>query len=383
MSIRPDVQKWDLDQWQKMFERIYKQKNTRYSPPDICYRLLEEVGELVYPIKQVHLNNIGWQLPDVFAWLCALVSKMDEHARVSNIIWTKFHKGCPGCKKIEDCSCVDIFEAIEKQIEIPKEKKSKTLFELHKPNTVDDWQIFLTKIYGRRNVALDPMILLARLIEDIGDIARMIRKKESFINMHSKIASAFAWLFGICNRFSFSYEDYMSFSLSEITWNKYSDMCAKCHSRPCECPAPISRIFISFSKELEDEEKYLKGKIETDLNLDVISFPCFEDIWVPKGIMNQAFYLINTCDAAIILVGSEFSPKVYAEFLECDYRLDRNNIFFGIKVADKRDQQTTEFIKEIKTQHIYDTFQNEQELTDCMVTRIQKAIEKFKEVEEK
>lgn len=378
--LRPDVEKWDLDRWQDMFRRIYHVRNSRYSPQDICYRLLEEVGELVYPIKQIHLRDIAWQISDIFAWLCAIVSKLDEKATVSQLLWSKFRHGCPKCKRFEDCSCPDIIEALESQVE-PSIKKEATIFEPQKPRTMDDWQLFFHKIYGKKNVSVDSMMLLARLIEDIGDIAGMIRKRRTFNEISSKIASSFAWLFGICNRFSYSYERYLSFRLSEITWRKYPDICARCHTRPCECPTPIYRVFISYPQELNKNKEFLKQEIESKLNLKVVCFPHFENIWVPNGIMNQAFYLINTCDAAIILVGNRFSPKVYAEFLEAHYRLDKNNIFIAVKEENKKDTQTLNFIEEIKNIFIYDEFLNNDELSQKIINKLKTAIEKFREWE--
>ena len=380
--LRPDVEKWSLDKWQEMFKRIYNEKNSRYSPQEICFRLLEEVGELVYPIKQIHLTEIAWQIPDIFAWLCAVVYKLDEKITISNILWNKFRRGCPGCKRFEDCSCGDIIDALKKQVEPPVEKQA-TIFEQHKPTTMDDWQLFLQKIYERRNATLDPISLLARLIEDIGDVAGLIRKKGDFVDINSKIASSFAWLFGICNRFSYSYEKYLSlsFRLSEITWNKYSDICAKCHNRTCECLAPINRVFISYPGELNAEVEFLKQEVEKSLNLKVVCFPHFKDIWVPKGIMNQAFYSINTCEAAVILIGNRFSAKVYAEFLEAHYRLEKNNIFIAVKRGNEKDTKTFKFIEEIKTQYIYDEFTDKKELSRKIINKLETAIKKFKEWE--
>ena len=165
--------------------------------------------------------------------------------------------------------------------------------------------------------------------------------------------------------------------LSDLTWQKYPDTCASCHKNPCICPAPISYIFISYPEELGNEKDLLKTRIEERLHLQVVSFPEFQNVSIPEGIMNRAFQLINTCDAIVVLIGSGFSPSVYAEFLEADYRLEHDNIFVGVKNGQK-DAQVLSFIERIKSRYIYDVFNNTDELNNKILSRLRVAINKFK-----
>lgn len=376
-ALRQDVEKWSLDKWQQMFDSIYGKRNAVLSTERAWYRMLEEIGELVLPVKQQTIQEIQWQLPDVFAWLCTLVVKSGS-AKLSDTLWKKFQLGCPGCKREQDCACADIPEALDKSNLQPVTPSAQLPF--GQPVTLDEWQAFFKRLYGKRNAQQDPMWLLGRMIHDIGQTSRLLRLRAPQEQIDSKLASVFAWLVGICNRYSASFPgERGELRLSEITWEKYPDYCAKCHSRPCGCHSPITRVFISFPAELKEAKDLLGQKIEEELKLRVYSFPNFS-VYVPKGIMNEAFFQIAHSDAVVVLLGASFSAPVYAELLQALYHLDANRVFVAIQEVDKRDEQLESLIQELRYTHIYDWFKAKEELVQKVLPRLHDEIERYTEM---
>lgn len=382
-TTRPDVVQWTLDRWQMMFNDIYGEKNKVLEMELIWHRMLEEIGELVIPMAGQVIGGIEWHLPDIFAWLCALTSRLPGTTSLDDIAWTKFRHGCPRCRKMEDCSCPTVTEALAARPAPPPEKEQLELLpEIPHPRTLDDWQDFFARLYGTRNSDVPPILLLGRMLDDISKVSRLFRIRAAQKDIEDKIASVFAWLLGVCNRYSIirgAREE--AFRLSDITWAKYPDLCAICHKSPCQCPSPITTVFLSWPSELQKERDVLEKEIAERLRLKVIAFPKLKKVHVPFGIMWEVFREISTADAAVVLLGERFSPKVYAELLQASYRLGRDHVFVAIREPKERDEKVAELINEVQATHIYDQFQSEEELVQKIIARLDNLARAYREAE--
>jgi len=81
-----------LKEWQKMFGHVFEQRNTRVPLTDIWLHLMEEAGEVAEDLRKEDLRALSYDLPDVFAWLCAFANKFG--VELDEIAWYKFPAIC-------------------------------------------------------------------------------------------------------------------------------------------------------------------------------------------------------------------------------------------------------------------------------------------------
>jgi NTP pyrophosphatase (non-canonical NTP hydrolase) len=102
-----------------------------------------------------------------------------------------------------------------------------------------DWQLFFGKMYGARNLEIKKVAfgnnsvaflrgyVLAKITEDMGNLAEVTRENEKDPAKTKKyIASVLAWLFALSNE--------LGFQLSDVTFKKYPGICPYCE-RPNNC----------------------------------------------------------------------------------------------------------------------------------------------------
>jgi len=92
-----------IDEFQKLIESIYFERDNARGLGGTFMWFTEEVGELAAAIRSGDVENLHEEFADVFAWLVSLASisgiRMDEAIR-------KYAEGCPYCKKAP-CVCSD------------------------------------------------------------------------------------------------------------------------------------------------------------------------------------------------------------------------------------------------------------------------------------
>jgi hypothetical protein len=328
-ALRKDVEGWSLEQWQNVFFSVYGLRNAAWSCDRLWNRMLEEIGELVVPMARFYIPDIRWHLPDIFAWLCSASRRLSSKS-LDTIVWEKFGKGCPHCKKHSECTCQDVGAAISTAETGIGRTAPAELFDLHQPENLDAWQTFFGNLYGRRNLNSEPLFLLGRLTEDVGRVSRMLRLRQEGEPVESMLASIFAWLCGICNRYSASYGKETAFRLSEIVYEKYKDECAACHARPCTCKTPLQRVFMCWPLSLHDAGQSLCGHIQTLKGVAVVQAEFTEKAYAFSELLRLSD-ASEHADAYVALVESGDTCQLFATVLGAARNKGSENLFIAAK----------------------------------------------------
>ena len=329
-------------------------------------RLIEEVAELVEPMEKEKIREIENGIPDLFAWMMAFTRRTQTDLQAA--AWEKFRRGCPSCGMPYDCMC-----GLAENGSLKPTKRDPTVESFRRePTSLDEWQTYFRELYGRANEQYRPLALLTKFTQDIGNVARLLRKRAPGDQIKSKVASVFAWLLAICNRYSATGKG--EFKLSELVWKKYESRCPACIHSPCKC-VRLASLFISYASELESEMNELKRLAEREFGLKVYVFPDLGPDFSRSGRMPAAFDAIAQADAAIILLGRTFSPRVYAETIEIFHRKFREYVLPYVREEGQRDKEISDLIAEIRMIHKYTTFRNPEELSELVKRDLERARE--------
>jgi NTP pyrophosphatase (non-canonical NTP hydrolase) len=96
-----------LEEWQRMFQAIYGNVNKVVPRSAIGFHLMEEISEVAKEIRYGNRENCKAELADVFAWIMAMVMKIQLDFRefsFSDALWEAYPGICKICKK-ERCTC--------------------------------------------------------------------------------------------------------------------------------------------------------------------------------------------------------------------------------------------------------------------------------------
>jgi NTP pyrophosphatase (non-canonical NTP hydrolase) len=86
-------------------------------------------------------------------------------------------------------------------------------------------QRLMLHTYGERDAARGTAATLAWLTEELGELARAVRKGTPEDQLH-ELSDVLAWLASLANQLGLSLEEAMA---------RYADGCPKCHATPCQC----------------------------------------------------------------------------------------------------------------------------------------------------
>jgi len=91
-----------IEEFQKLIERIYYERDAARGLAGTHMWFCEEVGELTRALRRDTRDELEGEFADVFAWLSTLASiaKIDLQAAVEK----KYGKGCPRCLGTP-CTC--------------------------------------------------------------------------------------------------------------------------------------------------------------------------------------------------------------------------------------------------------------------------------------
>ena len=308
--------RWKLSDWQEMFEAIYGYRNKASSEVYIWFRLLEEVGELVRETRYKNREGIKYHLPDILAWICAYCSI--KEFGLNKIIVDRYKEGCPWCKSVK-CICPPgklayiPAKSIKKTKKIAKKKVSgdPALFD-KSIWTLKDWENEFEEIYGERNNPLEWLQVAARLTEQAGYVAKTIRQREETYVLKQGLADVFAWTIAVFNSLKATgLEGDVQFA--DYVFDKYPNWCPKCRQRPCQCPAPIVRVFVSsVMNETVNERLSAKQILQEERFIPVM----FED-FKGKFFFDQeaeALKHLQESDLILLILDNTITPPVFTEF---------------------------------------------------------------------
>jgi NTP pyrophosphatase (non-canonical NTP hydrolase) len=294
----PDL---SLEEWLTKFGRIYGKRHDKHTTEYMISRLVEEVAELVSPMES--RSDLGPGLADVFSWTCSLAYKLNLD--LAALAWQKYGKNPP---KGDGRSIV-------------------ALSEFSQPQSLKEWQRFVSRLYQQENATLSPMNALVALMKDVGDLAMVNRERAPSDQITSKLAAILAW--------TLTLSELLRLDLSQVVYEKYDDHCPVCHQATCDTDIchPLVNMFVSFGDEVKDEEKYAI--------LDTIGKYGFRAVLSKSREMSStkdlstSFDLISKCDAACLILSDDASPKRIGyeqifEILVCYATLSKGNVWiFG------------------------------------------------------
>ena len=87
-------------------------------------------------------------------------------------------------------------------------------------------QHLMAETYGRRDEERGVTATLAWLTEELGELARAVRKGDRREQLH-ELGDTLAWLASLANQLDLSLDEAVA---------RYEGGCPKCGRRPCGCP---------------------------------------------------------------------------------------------------------------------------------------------------
>jgi NTP pyrophosphatase (non-canonical NTP hydrolase) len=230
---------WNLDEWVEYFDSIYGAKNKGASDQEIWLHAVEEVGELAEDFRkyQIHarpgskgkMEGVLVNVPDTFAWLCALTKK--KRGSLQDMVWNKFPNMCTYCRAEKDCICI-AYSLKESDTERDKNLAQCRQNRKDEPKNMEQWQRMFHTIYGNVNHLQSLDQIAHHLMEEVGEVAKEIRLGRG-PELQEEIADVFAWLIGIILKAeSMSGKD---IHLEDLIWERFPNMCPYCKSNPCKC----------------------------------------------------------------------------------------------------------------------------------------------------
>ena len=86
-------------------------------------------------------------------------------------------------------------------------------------------QQLMLETYGDRDYARGTAATIAWLTEEVGELARAVRKGSKEEQLH-ELSDVLAWLASLANQLGLSLDDAVA---------RYAEGCPKCSARPCQC----------------------------------------------------------------------------------------------------------------------------------------------------
>jgi NTP pyrophosphatase (non-canonical NTP hydrolase) len=90
---------------------------------------------------------------------------------------------------------------------------------------LDTFQSLMASTYGERDRARGIAPTIAWLTEEVGELARAVRKGDRDSQLH-EVGDVLAWLASLTDQLGLSLEDAAA---------RYAEGCPRCRGRPCAC----------------------------------------------------------------------------------------------------------------------------------------------------
>ena len=91
---------------------------------------------------------------------------------------------------------------------------------------LDEFQQLMADTYGERDRARGIDATVAWLAEELGELARAVRKGTRAEQLH-EVGDVLAWLASLTDQIGLSLDDAAA---------RYASGCPRCHAVPCSCP---------------------------------------------------------------------------------------------------------------------------------------------------
>jgi NTP pyrophosphatase (non-canonical NTP hydrolase) len=279
-----------LDDWLRKFGRMYGKRHEKHTTEYMISRLVEEVAELVNPMESQDRAQISQSLADVFSWTCSIAVKLNID--LSTVTWEKYGTNAPRPRSMDSATTVQ-----------------GSLQSFSHPNSLHDWQVFISKVYQAENQRLSPMNALVAMMKDVGDLAMIQRKRDPQTELTLKLSAILAWTLTIAQL--------LQLDLSEVVGEKYDDRCPSCGKEICDTDVchPFETMFVSFGRNTTDEEKYVVLDSAAKRGFKTLVNPA-PDLESTSELSNSVD-LINNSDVACIVLSTRGSSN---EDLKSSYR---------------------------------------------------------------
>ena len=277
-----------LDEWLTKFGRIYGKRHDKHTTEYMISRLVEEIAELVNPMESQDNSLIAPSLADVFSWTCSLAYKLNID--LSGLAWQKYGKNAP-------------------RPNWSRELAQASIADYSQPNTLGEWQTFISRLYKEENVRLTPMNALVSMMKDVGDLAMMNRKRVPQDQLSSKLAAILAWALTI--------SELLKLDLAQVVFSKYDDQCPVCLQSICDTDVchPLSNLYVSFGLGANDEEK--DAILETAAKFGYRTLVNTSPSTQTTKDLSTSIDLVSKSDAACIVLAAD---SVRGQDGEIDYR---------------------------------------------------------------
>jgi NTP pyrophosphatase (non-canonical NTP hydrolase) len=90
---------------------------------------------------------------------------------------------------------------------------------------LEELQTLMLQTYGERDAARGTAATLAWLVEELGELARAVRKGTREDQLY-ELSDVMAWIASLANQLGLSLDEALA---------RYADGCPKCHNAPCVC----------------------------------------------------------------------------------------------------------------------------------------------------
>jgi pyrimidine deaminase RibD-like protein len=228
-----------LDEWYRVLNHIYWNKNYDRDRMAILAHLTETIGSLSLLASSKKKPGIDPEsyVAKSIAWWLALCGKLGVKS-VSDLLWDKFPGVCSYCHK----SPHDPDECSERKHANPG-PQWETLGEIgkknEKPKSIGDWQLMFSTIYPAQQTE-DYGPSFGRLTEEMGELAEAVRVFPSHPGYFlSEAADVFAWLMHIQNiieqKKGIKKTD-RGKAIGIAFCKSYPDDCRDCGGAVCVCP---------------------------------------------------------------------------------------------------------------------------------------------------
>jgi thiol-disulfide isomerase/thioredoxin len=227
----------------------------------------------------------------------------------------------------------------------------------------------LEGIYGDRNNPLDWLQVAARLTEQAGIVAKIIRRREETDVLKQGVADVFAWTIAVFNSLKASGLS-GDVQFADFVFDKYSNWCPKCRSIPCKCPSPIVKVFVSsVMSETGNERSAAKQTLEGEHFTPIM----FEDFKGPFFFDQEAEAIRNLqeSDLLLLILDRTLTLPVHTEFYSA-ISLGKPVLIFLKERTEPLSEELHGFLTNVGRIHKYEYFRDQDDLHHKLLAEIRK-----------
>lgn len=233
--------KRSLDEWYRVINRIFLDRNFYRDSFSIFAHLVEVVGGLSVLASDKHKPEVTAErfVPKALAWWLTLCGKAGVRS-VEQMLWWKFPYACPYCQRLphQDDICQEAKLARGHPDWDSLENLGRSN-EARRPRTLDGWQTMFSDIYPVTATESYPPTF-ARFTEELGELAEALRvfplAPGYFL---SEAADVFAWLMHLQNLHHKQTRAPVRDRGKDLVAafvSGYPDRCGDCGGAVCTCP---------------------------------------------------------------------------------------------------------------------------------------------------